>query len=110
MKRAASIVASFAIFACVGCLFPLFHVVPLKTAAAEKAAATFDATQFAETFWTNQLLPALNKTVPAAVLLPAIQNDAALAKKNFSRSVGLGESYFYFISGSGRVMAVSDDE
>jgi predicted lipoprotein len=109
MKRA-SIIALFALFAVLGCLFPLFHIVPLKTAAAEKAAATFDATQFAETFWTNQLLAALNKTVPADVLLPAIQNDAAAAKKNFSRSVGLGESYFYFVSGSGRVVAVSDDE
>src|SRR5271155_612733 len=91
-------------------LFPLFHIVPLKTATAEKVAATFNATQFAETFWTNQLLNLLDKTVKADVLLPAIQSDPAAAKKKFSRSVGLSESYYYFVSGSGRVVAVSDDE
>ena len=91
-------------------LFPLFHIVSLKTATAEKAAATFNAAQFAETFWTNQLLTPLHKTVKAEVLLPAIQSDTAAAKKKFSRSVGLSEGYFYFVSGNGRVVAVSDDE
>lgn len=91
-------------------VFPLFHIVPLKTAMAEKAAATFDATQFAENFWTNQLLPASGKAVNADVLLAAIQTDAAVAKKKFSRSVGLSDSYFYFLSGAGRVVKISDDE
>lgn len=90
--------------------FPLFHVVTTKAATAEKVAAAFNATQFTETFWTNQLLAALDKTVKADVLLPALQSDAASAKKKFSRSVGLSDGYFYFISGSGRVVAVSDDE
>ena len=90
--------------------FPLFHVVPLKQATAEKIAAPFNATQFAETFWTNQLLAALDKTVKADVLLPAIQADAAATKKKFSRSVGLSEGYFYFVSGSGKIISVSDDE
>jgi predicted lipoprotein len=89
--------------------FPLFHIVPLKTAAAEKTAATFDPTEFAETFWTNQLLPSLTKAVKAETLLAAIQTDATVAKTNYSRSVGMGESYFYFLSGTGRVVAVSDD-
>lgn len=91
-------------------LFPLFHVVTLKTANVEKVAATFNATQFAETFWTAKLLTSLDKTVMADALLPAIQADAAVAKKKFSRSVGLSEGYFFFVSGSGRVVAVSDDE
>ena len=90
--------------------FPLFHAVTLKTATAEKAAATFNATQFAGTFWTSQLLTSLEKTVKAEMLLPAIQSNAAAAKKKFSRSVGLSEGYFYFVSGSGRVVVVSDDE
>jgi len=90
-------------------LFPLFHVVPLQTANAAKAAATFNATQFAETFWTSQLLSSLDKTVKAEVLLTAVQSDPGAAKKKFSRSVGLSDSYLYFVSGTGRVVAVSDD-
>ncbi len=98
------------ILACVCWWFPLFHVVSLKTAMAEKAATTFNATQFAETFWTNQLPSALEKTVTAKMLLPAIQSDAAAAKKKFARSLGLGEGYFYFLRGAGKIISVSDDE
>jgi len=90
--------------------FPLFHVVQLRTAVAEKAAAAFDPKEFAQTFWTNQLLPSVTKAVKADTLLPAIRADAATAKTNYSRSVGMGESYFYFLSGTGRVTAVSADE
>ena len=90
--------------------FPLFHVVPLKQATAEKVAATFDATQFAKTFWTNQILASLGKAVKADALLPAIQADAAEAKKKFSGSVGLSEGYFYFVSGNGKIISVLDDE
>lgn len=90
--------------------FPLFRIVPVKTAAAEKAAETFNPAGFAEVFWTNQLLPSLSKAVKAETLLRAIQADVAAARTNYSRSVGLGENYFYFLSGTGRVIAVSDDE
>ena len=99
-----------AVIACVCWLFPLFHVVPLKAANAEKAAATFDPARFAETFWTNQLLPSLGQTVKADVLLAAIQSDPAAAKKKFARTIGFSGTYFYFMSGTGRVVSVSDDE
>jgi predicted lipoprotein len=90
-------------------LFPLFHLVPLNTVKAEEAAAKFDATQFVETFWTNKLQPGIEKAIAAKSLLIEIQSDPATAKRKFSRSVGLSESYFYFLSGEGRVVAVSDD-
>jgi predicted lipoprotein len=110
MKRAVQSFFALVAFAILCRFFPLFHVVSLKTATAEKAAATFNATQFAEAFWTNQLLTASDKAVKAEVLVPAIQADPTAAKKNFARSVGLSEGYFYFVSGHGRVLAVSDDE
>jgi predicted lipoprotein len=89
--------------------FPLVHVVPLKAAEQIQSAATFNAPQFASDFWNHRLLPALDNTVKATVLLPAIQTDPAAAKKRFGRSVGLGTDYFYFLSGTGRVLAVADD-
>ncbi|HZI32002.1 MAG TPA: DUF2291 family protein, partial [Candidatus Binatia bacterium] len=47
--------------------------------------------------------------VKADVLLPAIESDPAAARKKFSRSVGLSQTYYYFLSGTGRVVNVSDD-
>jgi predicted lipoprotein len=90
--------------------FPLFHIVPLELAAKKKATATFNPADFAEKFWSAQLLKSFHKTVKAEDLLPAIQASAADAKKKFSRSVGVSESYTYFVSGKGRVLATNDDE
>ena len=54
---------------------------PLKTAAAEKAAVTFNPAEFAEMFWTNQLLPSLAKAVKAeAAYCLTIRADAAAGK------------------------------
>jgi hypothetical protein len=72
--------------------FPLFHVVSLKQATEEKAAATFNPTEFAEKFWSERLLKSLNQAVTAETLLPAIRTNAVTAKKQFSRSVGVSES------------------
>ena len=108
--RALRWISFMIVLAGLGWRFPLFHVVPLQQAVAEKKAATFDPTHFAGTFWTNRLLASLDKAVSATVLLPAIQSDPATAKKQFARSVGMGESYFYFVAGTGRVVSVSDDE
>lgn len=90
--------------------FPLFHVVTLKQAQQEKAAATFDPKDFAEKFWDERLLKSLNQAVKAEVLLPAIQADATAARTNSSHNLGVSESYTYFVSGAGRVLAVTDDE
>ena len=90
--------------------FPLFHVVSLQQAQQEKAAATFNPNEVAEKFWNERLLKSLDQAVKAEVLLPAIQTDATATRKKFSRSIGVSESYTYFVSGTGRVLAVSVDE
>ena len=90
--------------------FPLFHIVPLNQIRAGKVAETFNAKRFAESFWMNQLPGSLEKAVKSDVLLAAIQSDVALAKRKFGRTVGLSEGYFYFISGSGRVTAASNED
>jgi predicted lipoprotein len=90
--------------------FPLFHIAPLDRAAREKAAAGFNPKEFAGKFWDERLLKSLDQAVKADVLLPAIQANSGLARKQFARSVGVSESYTYFLSGRGRVLAVNDDE
>jgi len=91
-------------------LFPLFHVARL-TNATEPTGKVFDAAQFAETFWNGKLIPSVpSSSVKAGALLPAIQADAAAARRKYAHGAGLGDTYFYFISGSGRVTSVSDAE
>ena len=108
--RAARWVIDIVVAAGICWAFPLFHVVTLKQAAAEKAAVTFNPTQFAVTFWSQQLLPSLDKAVKADELVAAIQNDPTAAKQKFARSIGMSEGYYYFLRGEGKILSVSDDE
>ena len=110
MKRAASIFVAAVLFVVWCWFFPLFHVVTQKQAADEKAAATFNPASFVENFWNARLLKSLDQAVQADVLLPAIKNDPAAARKKYARSLGLSDSYTYFVSGVGRVLAATDDE
>jgi predicted lipoprotein len=91
-------------------IFPIFHVVSLERAAKEREATTFNPSQFAEKFWAGTLLKSLDKAVKAEVLLAAIQANVAEARKSYSRSLGMSDSYTYFISGKGRVLSVTEDE
>ena len=97
--RWSGLLIAVAVVASLCWFFPLFHIVPLERAAKEKATATFDPNAFAEKFWNEQILTSLDKAVNAELLLPAIQSNAAEANKKFARSVGVSESYTYFITG-----------
>lgn len=90
--------------------FPLFHVVPLGQAEQVRAAAVFNAADFAETFWKDKLLKALDQAVKLEVLLPAIRSDPAMARRQYGRSLGISESYTYFVRGQGRVLAANEEE
>ena len=90
--------------------FPLFHVVSVEQATKEKSAAVFDPKRFAQVFWDARLPDALSNAVHAKVLVLTIQTNAVEARQKFSRSVGVSESYTFFISGKGRVLSVTEDE
>ena len=110
MKRPALIIASLLLLVLICWAFPLFHIVPLERVEKEKAAAAFNAARFAQKFWDDQLMKSLDRATQADVLLAAIQSDASSARKQFSRSVGVSDSYTYFVSGGGRVTAMTEDE
>lgn len=90
--------------------FPLFHIVSLKHTQQEKAAGKFNPATFAEQFWNERLLKSLGNATKAEELIPAIAANPVEARKKFARSVGVSESYTFFVSGKGRVLAMSDDE
>ncbi|HUT94641.1 MAG TPA: DUF2291 domain-containing protein [Thermoguttaceae bacterium] len=85
---------------------PLFHVVPLEVAGQRSVAATFDPVAFVDSFWTERLLPSADRAVDVATLVAAVREDRQAAKRAHGRSVGLGGVYYYFVAGTGRVVAV----
>jgi predicted lipoprotein len=86
---------------------PLFRIVPLGQAKqGNSKSANFDAVTFVDKFWTEQLIPGASKAVEVSKLIAEIQQDRQVARDAHGRSLGLSDTYFYFLSGTGRVVSV----
>ncbi len=89
-------------------LYPPFRVVPLEETQSQAQEKSFDASAFAETFWTDRLLGALDSAVDVGKLLAAIRDNSVNARQEFAREFGIGETYYYFVSGTGFVHSVGE--
>ena len=109
MNRAAPILIAIVVL-CAGIwLVPLVHFVPLKSARQHSTEATFNPSAFAETFWSERLLESMDKAVDAAVLLAEIKQDPKEAREKHGRTLGLSGTYYYFVSGTGRILTVDKE-
>ncbi|PAW65696.1 MAG: hypothetical protein B9S34_10275 [Opitutia bacterium Tous-C1TDCM] len=97
--------------AVLGFVFPPFRIVSLTPGTADPAGnaaaaapAGFDPVAVAAKFWAADLPAAHPRAVDLAQLAPALRADAEAAKKRFAQAAGLGTAY-YFVRGSGRVVA-----
>src|SRR6185436_8552217 len=101
------IVASFLAVALY--FFPLFRIVPLAKTAAVPATA-FDPASSAAKFWREQLPPAVAQAQELAPVLTALRRDPAAAVKRYAHQVGLGGTAYYFVRGTGRIVAVEKNQ
>lgn len=90
---------------------PLFRIVPLGQAEQQgnMKSAEFEATTFVGTFWNEQLIPGASQAVEVSQLMEEIKQDHQAARDAHGRSLGLSDTYFYFLSGTGHVISVEKD-
>jgi predicted lipoprotein len=86
--------------------FPLFHVVHIDNSSLVEHETDFNAADFAKMFWKNQLTPSLTQAPDAAAVLAALGANAASARTNFGRKVGVSRASLYVVRGSGSVVSV----
>ena len=89
-------------------IFPLFHLRSLTQVRAARAGQHFNATDFADRFWNEQLLPSLDRAAEARKVLAAIAGNPQKAQEQFGRSVGISSSYYFFLRGAGRVITAAN--
>ena len=85
--------------------YPLFHIVRLDD---DGHSATrelvFNAKDFADSFWIEQLVPSLNQAPEAALLLTQLSENPHAAGEKFGRKVGMGRNRMFILRGSGTVV------
>jgi predicted lipoprotein len=109
-RKAMSFLVGAGIVGCTCYFLPPFKIVSLDQARAKRAQEAFQPKKFAETFWTNELRKALGNATLADDLLPLIRSDPAAAEGRFGRTAELGNTYYYFVRGTGRVTEVGHEE
>jgi predicted lipoprotein len=85
--------------------FPPFHLRSLKAVREAHENQQFNATDFAARFWNERLLPAAENAADAAVVLETAASSPQAVRERFGRTVGVGDSFFLFVRGSGRVVS-----
>lgn len=90
-------------------IYPPLRIVSRTTATPAVApgeAVAFEPVAFAAQFWSGRLQPAAVQAPSAAPLLAALRRDPVAAATAHARRVGLGSAAYYFVRGSGRIVAV----
>ena len=68
----------------------------------------FNATDFAETFWTERLIPATTEATSATQVVAALSKDAEEAGEQHGRRVGVSRGFLLFVQGAGKVDSVGE--
>jgi len=109
MKKAVPALIGLATLVLLCWVFPPFHVRSLKAVRKEAANQRFNAADFAASYWTETLLPAAEQAADAATVLDRIASDPKSVRDQFGRTVGVGNSYYLFLRGAGRVVSADGD-
>jgi predicted lipoprotein len=88
--------------------FPPFRIVSLDEARKQAEAEAFNPKLFAADFWDNKLTKAFDQATTASVVLNTLRRDRKEAKEKYARVVGLGGPHHFFLSGSGKVVAIEE--
>lgn len=102
-------VVSSLVFIGVMVAWPPFRIVSRSKPREGKAlssAEAFEPTRFAEKFWSEKLQPAGARATDLDILIPSLRQDYAAALKSNAHQAGVGGAAYFFVRGSGKVVAV----
>jgi predicted lipoprotein len=105
MKRIGVTSGSLLLAAALFWFFPLFHIVH-NNASPVGHETDFNAAEFAEAFWKEQLKPSLAQAPSASMVLAALGANPESAHAKFGRKVGVSRASLYVMRGSGTVVSV----
>ncbi|QMW06160.1 DUF2291 domain-containing protein [Spirosoma foliorum] len=75
------------------------------------AGEKFNATAYAQTFWTTKLLPAsATSATDLSMLLSSLKTDREKAVDTYSHALGIGNIRYFLVKGEGKLTAINDND
>jgi predicted lipoprotein len=106
MKRMPAILCCLFVTGGLFWLFPLLHVVRIQSTPVSPLGGSFNAAEFATSFWSQRLIPSLDQAPDAAFVLKAFREDPQTAREKFGRKVGLSRMRLFVLRGSGKIVTL----
>lgn len=110
MKRATLILCCVVVAASLFWLFPIFQIVQLDTPSVATASESFNAADFAQSFWNERLLPSLDQAADADAFLSTFHDDPQKAREKFGRRASGSRMRLVVLKGSGRILTLDKKE
>ena len=76
---------------------------------ASKSDKEFNATEYAAEFWSDKLIPNLNKAVDLTQLTQQLSSEPDKAFDEHSHALGIGSLRYFLVNGSGVVDSIEPD-
>ena len=77
---------------------------------ASQAATMFNATKYAQTFWSTKLIPSLNKAIDIAKLSAMLSTDPEKTFDTYSHALGIGNLRYFLVTGKGTITSINEDD
>jgi predicted lipoprotein len=81
----------------------------LKEVREQRRRKTFNAVQYAEDFWLNQLPGVLDGAVDAKELIDLFSTNMPEAINRYGRAQGISRVYAYLVKGAGAILSIDAD-
>jgi len=77
---------------------------------ASRSAKQFNAAAYAQTFWTAQLIPNLDKAIDITQLTTMLSTNAPKTFDTYSHALGIGNLRYFLVKGKGTIASVNEDD
>ena len=82
----------------------------LESVKAASAATLFHATQYAQTFWNEKLMPNLDKAIDIVDLENQLSTDTARIFDTYSHALGIGNLRYFLVKGKGIITSINEND
>lgn len=107
LRKYLKYLAAFIVFVVI--LTNSIYIRKLSDVNAASTKKKFDSERYASEFWTNKLIPSLNKAIEINALTGLLKKEPEQTFKKYAHALGIGNLKYFMVKGSGLVQSVDEN-